>query len=195
MFYQAIAITGVHLFDISNTTSLSRLFRNCQQLQELPNFNTSHITNMYTMFSQCKTLTEIPHYDTSNITNMNSFCSGCTGITTAPHFVTSGVTTMYEMFRNCTSITGIPMYDVSNVTNFNGMFASCWNLEQATLSGTAYDISYEDCNLPNAEIENIFNGLATVSGKTINVAGNPGTPTLTSGQLLIATSKGWTVAT
>lgn len=49
--------------------------------------------------------------------------------------------------------------------------------------------------LDTANIINIFNRLATVVDQTITIAGNPGTASLTGADLLIATSKGWTVIT
>jgi hypothetical protein len=70
------------------------------------------------------------------------------------------------------------------------MFLDCSVLQQGALSGTAENISYEDCALSGEELDRIYENLASVSGKTITVTGNWGTASDTPS---IATAKGWTV--
>jgi len=50
--------------------------------------------------------------------------------------------------------------------------------------------------LSRQAIASIFTGLGTALGtQTVTVTGNHGVPDLTAADLLIATNKGWTVAT
>jgi hypothetical protein len=48
--------------------------------------------------------------------------------------------------------------------------------------------------LGQAELVEIFNNLATVSGQTITISGNWGASLLTAGERAIAINKGWTIA-
>jgi hypothetical protein len=47
--------------------------------------------------------------------------------------------------------------------------------------------------MQRTELVDLFNDLATTSAKTITVTNNPGVADLTAADILIATSKGWTV--
>jgi hypothetical protein len=73
------------------------------------------------------------------------------------------------------------------------MFESCIKLQTGALNGTEVSISYQDCLLGRQAIVDIFNGLATVSGKTINISNNYGVTDLTQSDLDIAINKGWTI--
>ena len=68
-------------FDTSNATSLSSVFANCSNLNQLPQkMNTSKCTYFSTMFNGCGVLATIPTLDlslaTSNV-NLSSMFSGC----------------------------------------------------------------------------------------------------------------------
>lgn len=73
------------------------------------------------------------------------------------------------------------------------MFFNCPVLQEATMPGTATDISYANCLLGRQAIVDIFNGLGTVSGNTINISNNYGVLDLIPADYDIATEKGWTV--
>lgn len=75
-------------------------------------------------------------------------------------------------------------------TNFLNLFNGCVSLQSARVNGVSQTVSYSGCKLSGAALDDIYTGLATVSGKTITVTGNYGTATDTPS---IATAKGWTV--
>lgn len=75
-----------------------------------------------------------------------------------------------------------------------GTFSGCSSLQEAPLQGVSENISFQGCLLSRDAIVDIFNGLATVVEKTINVSGNYGAAELTTADIEIATNKGWTVA-
>ena len=86
-------------------------------------------------------------------------------------------------------------FENSGATYTDGAFLYCPSLISAPLAGTAISISYLDCNLDQAAIVAIFNGLASgVTAQTITITGNPGVADLTAANRLIATDKGWTIA-
>jgi hypothetical protein len=97
------------------------------------------------------------------------------------------------MFGYCTSLTSVSLPDTSSVTSMSYMFPGCYALQEATMPGTATDISYADCLLGRQAIVDIFNGLGTVSGQTINISNNYGVADLISADYDIATEKGWTI--
>ncbi len=159
------------------TTNFSYMFYGCYSLQSIPQLDTSSGTNFTYMFYGCYSLQSIPQLDTSSGTNFSS------------------------MFRDCYSLQSIPQLDTSSGTNFSYMFGivaygldyCCHSLSAGALSGTSYDISYENCRLSRQALVDIFNGLATVSGATINIMGNWGIEDLTTEDRNIATNKGWII--
>ena len=98
------------------------------------------------------------------------------------------------MFAGCYSLQSIPQLDTSSGENFSGMFSSCVTLSTAALLGTSANISYQNCRLSRQALVDIFNGLATVTGKTITITGNWGAADLSASDRDIATNKGWTIA-
>lgn len=95
-----------------------------------------------------------------------------------------------HMFYSCTALASVPLLNTAAGTNFSNMFTSCPALRSGRLVGTAQHISYSNCHLGPAALNEIYRGLATVSAKTITVAGNWGAA---SDDPSIATAKGWTV--
>lgn len=100
------------------------------------------------------------------------------------------VTNMSYMFRDCYSLQSIPLFNTTSVTNMSGMFSTCQSLARSQITGTAVSISYQDCNLSASALNEVFTNLATVTGQTITITGNPGAATC---DRTIATAKGWTV--
>jgi surface protein len=146
------------------------MFRSCSSLTAVPLFDTSKLTSITYTFYQCSSLTELPFFNTQNVTNMSG------------------------MVRFCSNITSVPNFNVGKVNNFSLTFQGCTSLSDADLNGTKVSISYASCNLSRQALVDIFNGLATVSGKTITITGNPGVVDLTQSDRDIALNKGWTIS-
>ena len=152
------------------------------------------IVNFTGMFASCFSLQSIPQLDTSSGTNFTGMFAGCHPLQSIPQLDTSSGENFSSMFSYCSSLQSIPQLDTSSGTNFSGMFAGCYSLSTAALLGTSTNISYQDCRLSRQALVDIFNGLATVTGKTITITGNWGAQYLTTQDRNIATNKGWTIA-
>lgn len=175
-------------------TDFSYFLAYCPVLQYVPLFDTSNGTIFYNFLSNSFALQSLPLFDTSKGTDFRFFLS-YSAIQTIPQFDTSLGEDFSFFLGYCPTLQIIPLYDVSLGTNFNNAFSGNSALAVGKLSGTAEDISYAGCLLSASAIEDIFDGLATVVGKTITITGNYGVADLTAPQLAIATGKGWTVVT
>jgi hypothetical protein len=149
------------------------MFQNCSALQSVPLFNTALGTNFSFMFYNCSALQSVPLFNTTSGTNFAN------------------------MFQGCLSLQSVPLYNTASGTNFANMFAYCPSFAQGALSGTTYAISYSGCKLSEAALVAIFTALGSANGgsQTITVTGTWGDAQLTAADKLIATAKGWTVAT
>ena len=214
MFYGCNALTYLDVsgWNTSNVTSMQVIFYNCSSLTSLDvsKWDTSKVTNMQLMFSGCNNLTslDLSNFITSNVTNMYAMFYNCPSLTSlnVSNFNTSKVTDMQFMFNRCNNLTNLDLskWDVSNVTNMNYIFYNCSSL--ATLIDGHESDSYLKClnklkvnidlspcvKLNYESVYAVFNGLATVTGKTITL------PSVMKGKLdatkvKIATDKGWTV--
>jgi len=119
--------------------------------------------------------------------------NGCTSLVTIPHLATTSVTSFSLAWNNCYSLTYVPALNVGvggDTANYGSIFANCYNLQSARLSGAANTISFTNCKLSANELNAIYEGLASVTSKTITVTGCWGT---SSDNPTIATAKGWTV--
>ena len=103
---------------------------------------------------------------------------------------------MSYLFGNCWGLKAVGPYDLSMVTNFSAAFSNCKELAVVDATGMAVSVAFNSCYLSSGEITKIFYNIASgVSGQTINVSSNYGTPELHADTIAIATSKGWTVTT
>ena len=152
------------------------------------------LTTMASMFYACYSLQSVPLLDTSSVTNMSSMFFGCYSLQSVPLLDTRSVTNMTSMFQWCSSLQSVPLLDTSSVETMESMFYGCYSLGAAALQGTLIDHSFASCKLARDELVAIFQGLGTVTGKTITITGNWGIAALSAGDRAIATDKGWTIA-
>ena len=190
--YQGNSYNCTYKLDLSyfNTykfNSMDNMFYNCSSLTniDVSNLNTSKVTSMYNMFSNCSNLTslDVSKWDTSKVTNMQFMFSSCSKLTSldVSKWDTSKVTNMGFMFNGCSSLT----------TLIDGHESDSYI---KALNKLKVNIDLSDCVKLNYEsVYAVFNGLATVTGKTITLPkvmkGN-----LDATKVKIATDKGWTVA-
>ena len=174
----------------NSVTNFNRIFYKCASLQAIPALNTAAGTTFDCMFSFCASLQTIPAFDIAAGTNFTSMFNGCTSLQTIPALNTAACTNFSYMFYNCTSLQTIPAFDIAAGTNFDSMFNGCTSLSNCDVTGTGYNISYNNCKLSAARLNEIYTNLATVTGKTITVTGNYGT---TGDNPALAQDKGWTV--
>ena len=108
--------------DIDEIKSCEYMFWGCDNLIEVPLFDTSNVYDMYSMFYNCKNLEYIPLFDTRK------------------------VETMTEMFRGCIKLTKVPLFNTSNVKGMQWMFAGCKNLSDQSKKDWSqiYDFEWQN---------------------------------------------------
>jgi len=191
MLNSCYSLTSVPLFDTSACTTFSYMFGNCYTLASVPLFDTSACTTFSSMFGNCYTLASVPLFNTSACTTFSNMFSGCYALTSVPLFNTSAGTNFSNMVGNCYALTSVPLFDTSAGTTFSFMFSSCPELSSARLAGTPVSISYANCKLSAAALDDIYTGLKSgVTGQTITVTNNWG---VAGDDPTIATGKGWSV--
>ena len=207
MFSSCRNLTSLDLtnFDTSKVTDMNSMLQDCSKLTslDLSNFDTSNVTDMGFMFSGCSNLTslDLSNFDTSKVTNMNSMFSSCRNLTSLDltNFDTSNVMNMQYMFGWCDTLVNLYInFDTSNVTDydyFDSIFIRDEKLENVVgkFEGTKYDLDLSSCSLTAQSAMVFINGLATVTGtRTLKLSATT-YDSLTTEQIAIATSKGWTV--
>ena len=96
----------------NSTTSMYRMFYECEKLTELDvtGLNTSSCVNMNEMFARLNLTTlDVSNFDTSKVEDMGGMFAGCTSLTTIyalESFVTDAVTYDWNMFDGCVSLVG-----------------------------------------------------------------------------------------
>jgi len=142
-----IDISTLSSWDVSNTTSLSRMFERCSALTNiaitaLDSWNVSNATSLSYMFSACSSLIDVSALESWNVSNatnlsyMFSTCSSLNDISALGSWNISKVTNLSYMFSTCSSlndISALESWNVSNVENFSYMFYKCSLLESDDL--------------------------------------------------------------
>jgi len=200
MFNGCAFLQSVPLFNTAAVTNMANMFDGCTSLQSVPLFNTAAVTSMSSMFNNCIILKSVPSFNTVAVTNMASMFAGCASLKIVPLFNTSLVNGnafgggMQNMFNSCYSLQKIPLFITSAIISsarIGSMFSNCPSLCEGRTNGIRFSISYANCKLSTAALNDIFTGLGTASGtQTITITYNPGAATCTRS---IATAKGWTV--
>lgn len=194
MFYGCTSLETVPLFNTVSATNIGGMFYECKSLKSVPLFNTASVTNMSSMFQECRSLKSVPLFNTSSVTTMSAMFYNCFSLESVPLFNTVNNQSFGFMFAGCSSLQKIPQFISSSVTsssNVSSFFAQCPSLIKGRTNGIQYSISYSNCKLSAAALDDIFTGLGTASGaQTITIGGNPGAATCDRS---IATAKGWTV--
>jgi len=185
-------------FPLINTvsgTNFASMYQGCTAAQSFPLINTLLGTSFASMYIFCASAQSFPLINTVSGTNFTSMYQGCASALTFPLINTVLGTNFTSMYQSCASAQMFPLINTAAGTTFGSMYASCISGSTAATSGARFAISFTTMKLSRQEIANIFTALGTASGaQTVTVTGNHGVPDLTAGDLLIATNKGWTVA-
>lgn len=208
---------------ISNTGSLIKLregFKECFALQEidLSNWDVSNLTDCYQLFMSSDNLKKVnlSNWNLINCTSLQytfNFCSNLTEVI-INNINTSNVTEFISVFSNCSKlnkITGLFKGDslvnlagafqrVTTLTEFNGFE----NLGKAydtskPVNYSNYTLDLSTCSeLTHDSLVSIINNLYDINTKGCNAQqlkiGATNIAKLTSEELSVGTSKGWTVS-
>ena len=195
MFVNCTALETVALFDTSKGTNFTTMFSTCRSLASIPLFNTRFGTNFTSMFASTNALTEIPLLNTASASNMTGMFNGCNNLMYLPGLTTSNVTTLNQTFQNCINLRELPAFSLPVCTVFSAWLSNITTLSKSNIINATRTHTYSGNSLSQASIVTIFTNLGTASGaQTITASSNPGYLSLTAGERLIATNKGWTIA-
>ena len=164
-------------------TSMEEAFKGCGELvinaTDAPDL--SQVTSLSEMFNNCEALNQsINHWDVSTITDMSQMFYDCNNFNQPLNsWDISSVTNLEKTFYNCTDFNQ-PLYgwDVSSVTNMSGMFDFARNFNQALDSwdvSNVIDMSgmfhyTDDFNQPlnNWDVSNVQNMAGMFSLSSFN---------------------------
>jgi hypothetical protein len=156
--------------NVSAATTVTNMFSNCWNLREIGNVNMAAATNFSTVFATCPNLVKVGTVTSTAVTNITSVCG------------------------NNVSLREITFTNLSSVTTTTGAFTGCYSLQKLRVPNIVQTFSLIDCSLERSGLVQVFNDLGTpATAKIITVTRNPGSADLTAADLLIATSKNWTV--
>ena len=207
------AIKSIPADTVVSGTSLSNTFKNFTSLETLPLIDLSNVTNLNSTFYNCQALSNIPLLNTSMVNTMQNTFQECYGLTEIPQLNTSRVSVMYGCFQNCINLETIPLLDFSTVNNIQYIFAGCSKLKNlggfkdlgnnystsisALNSALGLDLSASTL-LTHDSLMNVINNLYDIATKGCNtqalILGATNLAKLSSSEIAIATTKGWTVS-
>jgi hypothetical protein len=177
------------------------------------------VTSATSFLISTETLTNFPHFNLVSATSLDSAFESSDFINTVQTPVSISMhqnTNCNDLFRACSRVKAIYITGSNNVTNwdeaflsnsrlikleadmsggtsFTNTFVTCDSLQVVDIPGIAHNVDFSDCHSMTKEVlDGLFESLATVSGKTIDVSGCLGASTCDTS---IATNKGWSVTT
>jgi len=190
--------TSAQTFPTLNTslgTNFLSMYQNCTSAQTFPTLNTAAGNDFSAMYANCTGAKTFPPINTASGTSFASMYANCTSAQTFPTLNTAAGTSFSAMYFNCPAAQIFPTLNTAAGTTFVSMYDACVSGASVGITGSRFAISFANMKLSRQAIAAIFTGLGTASGaQTVTVTGNHGVPDLTAADLLIATNKGWTVA-
>jgi GH24 family phage-related lysozyme (muramidase) len=174
-FFQSCSLEYVgNLNFIPNPTGgvLTNFLTNSVSLKETGTITAPLFDNLTGFFNGNSSLYKMGPIDMPNVTLLNSTFNGCYAL--------------QEIIFTSTCV---------NVVGMTSTFNNCRSLRKLRLPNISVSFTIFGCALLRPELIDLFDDLATVPGQTLIITGNPGVADLLPADLLIATSKGWTVTT
>lgn len=190
-------ITKVPNLFLPKATTAKGLFQNCDKLTTISNLNMPKVTNTVYVFNNCTSLEKIER--TSNPLcsgNCDKFASGCTSLVEFDQD-TSKVTSFYHMFDGDTSLETIKTIDGTASQGFADTFKNCSALKNIEITPGTINLNISFGNSPlltAASIQNIINGLATVTSQRTLTLHTDVKSKLTDEQKSAIASKNWKLA-
>lgn len=180
-----------NIFSTFNTvTQLNNLFSGCYSLERLNMGNYQMLITTFNGFlSQCVSLETVTNIDKvgNTSTSTGTYLQWINSVITAPQLQSVTITSR---------ISTVSLNGSSATQRYNLKSLRLLNNSTGQFTGSTTPILVQWCMLDYAALLALFNDLAAkanVTGRTINITGNPGVASLTSADRLIITSKGWTI--
>ena len=206
--------------NIGKSQNVTSMFNNCAGLKTIESMSFHSVTSADAIFNLSECLTDLPHFNFTAATDLADVFEGSdfANIVQTPVSISMHQnTTCDDLFRQVLRVKAIYITGSNNVTNWNEAFSSCRELVKleadmsytgatftntfngcdtlnvVDIPGISNNVDFSDCHGMTKEVlDGLFESLATVSGKTIDVSNTIGASTCDT---TIATSKGWTVTT
>ena len=178
-----------------SVTNATQFLSSTEVITNFPHFNFISATSLDSAFEPCdftNTVQTPISVSMNQNTNCNDLFRGATRIKAIYITGSNNVTNWNEAFQSNARLVKLEA-DMSGGTSFTNTFQSCDCLQVVDIPGIAHNVDFSDCHGMTKEVlDGLFESLATVSGKTIDVSTTVGASTCDTS---IATSKGWTVTT
>lgn len=224
LFQSCLKLNTISGLNISKITNISKMFQGCSNLESVPTLDLSsaqYISYLFQGCSKIKTvkLVNVPDrsfvggafYVFNNCTSLeriertanplcrgdcNNFASGCTSLVEFDQD-TSKVTSFYQMFVGDTSLETIRTIDGTASQGFIDTFRNCSALKNIEIAPNTikWNISFSSSPLlTDTTIQNIIDGLATVTSQQTLTLHADVKSKLTDEQKSAITSKNWLLA-
>lgn len=204
MFYNCSNLENFPILDLTSATNISYLFQGCSKMKTVKvinipdrNFSVNYGSGTIYVFNNCTSLEKIER--TANPLcrgNCDNFASGCTSLVEFDQD-TSKVTSFYHMFDGDTSLETIKTIDGTASQGFADTFKNCSALKNIEITPGTINMNISFGNSPlltNVSIQNIIDGLATVTTqKTLTLHADVKSK-LTDEQNSAIASKNWKLA-
>lgn len=201
--------------DFEGITDMSSMFRNCQNLQTIPQIDTSNVTDVNSMFYTCNNLKTLPNNFNfgicTNFSSMFNYTPSLTDFSFLGTWVFNPNASMDNMINNTntTYVPAIPCVgntsyyqsaifwsngEFSKLTYFGGWIGRKYNVNKDQMLKKMPNLTYESCI-------SILNNLYDFTGNGETPDSNQGKLkvhqnflTTVGDEISIATSKGWIVS-
>lgn len=165
-------------------------FDGCESLRYVPLYDTSNSTNMSGMFRRCSALRTIPHFDTSKVTNMSDMLTNCVGLEYVP-LLNCGAVESFSIFGHYPS----DMFSIDKIEGFKDLGKSITKdyIAASSYKNVSFErVVLNRESLVNI-INNLYD--LNIDGKSLTLQlQNTSLKNLTDDDIAIATNKGWTVS-
>lgn len=178
-----------------NPSNLQQIFYTSLLLERIGNVSSPYATQMNSFASGCVNLKSVGTINVPVITSAtNAFSNTYTLRSIGTITTGAGFANMSSMFTQCVSLQRIEITNCSGVTNAGNAFLGCYSLYRLILTGIKVSFSVYATSLTRTALVDLFNSLGIpATTQIVTVTGTPGSASLTAADILIATSKNWTV--
>lgn len=191
--FQYLGDCEVGNITVGGAISINSMFTS-SRIRKIGNINFSAATTTLSIFASALNLRQVGNVNLAATPNMTSLFSACINLLKIGTITSTSVTNINTMFQNCYSLKEVTFTNCALITTVSNTFVGCFSLENIRVPGLVVSVNFTDCAMERAALVQVFNDLGTPgTTRTITVTRNPGSADLTAADILIATSKNWTV--
>jgi hypothetical protein len=164
------------------------------KFRKIGNVTLATSNNITTLFQSCTNLQFVGNCNFNAANNFTSIFNGCAELIKVGTITSTTVTNLTTMCLNCVSLREITFTNLTNVTTMGNPFGGCFSLQKLRVPNLKVATVLTDCAMERTNLVQVFTDLGTpATTQIITVTRNPGSADLTAADILIATSKNWTV--